>query len=94
MPRKRKTKLRSDQWFNNPKNPDMTALYLEKYLNYGLKRKDLQSGKPIIGIAQSGIGIFYLLVKKLRMELKKLAVFPWSFQLILYKKLVKDLLQC
>ena len=44
MPRKRKTKLRSDQWFNNPKNPDMTALYLEKYLNYGLKRKDLQSG--------------------------------------------------
>ena len=54
MPEKRKTKLRSDQWFNNPKNPDMTALYLEKYMNYGLKRKDLQSGKPIIGIAQSG----------------------------------------
>ena len=51
MPEKRKTKLRSDQWFNNPKNPDMTALYLEKYMNYGLKRKDLQSGKPIIGIA-------------------------------------------
>ena len=35
MPEKRKTKLRSDQWFNNPKNPDMTALYLEKYMNYG-----------------------------------------------------------
>jgi dihydroxy-acid dehydratase len=51
MLRKRKTKLRSDQWFNNPKNPDMTALYLEKYMNYGLKRKDLQSGKPIIGVS-------------------------------------------
>ena len=39
MPGKRKTKLRSDQWFNNPKNPDMTAMYLEKYMNYGLKEK-------------------------------------------------------
>ena len=49
-----KIKLRSQKWFNNPANPGMTALYLERYLNYGLTRKELQSGKPIIGIAQSG----------------------------------------
>ena len=49
-----KKKLRSQQWFDNPKDPAMTALYLERYLNYGLTRKELQSGNPIIGIAQSG----------------------------------------
>lgn len=46
--------LRSRAWFDNPENPDMTALYLERYLNYGLTRKELQSDKPIIGIAQTG----------------------------------------
>ncbi|MGB3271787.1 MAG: IlvD/Edd family dehydratase [Xanthobacteraceae bacterium] len=46
--------LRSSAWFNDPGNPGMTALYLERYLNYGLTREELQSGKPIIGIAQSG----------------------------------------
>ena len=46
--------LRSRLWFNNPKDPEMTALYLERYLNYGLTREELQSGKPIIGIAQTG----------------------------------------
>ena len=49
-----KFKLRSQNWFNNPDNPSMTALYLERYLNFGLTRKELQSGKPLIGIAQSG----------------------------------------
>lgn len=48
------SKLRSRQWFNNPKNPDMTALYIERYMNWGISREELQSGKPIIGIAQSG----------------------------------------
>ena len=48
------TKLRSRAWFDNPDNADMTALYLERYMNFGLKREELQSGKPIIGIAQSG----------------------------------------
>ena len=48
------TKLRSRQWFANPDNPDMTALYLERYMNFGLKREELQAGKPIIAIAQSG----------------------------------------
>jgi dihydroxy-acid dehydratase len=46
--------LRSRAWFDNPANIDMTALYLERYLNYGLTREELQSGKPIIGIAQTG----------------------------------------
>jgi len=46
--------LRSRKWFMNPDNPEMTALYLERYLNYGLTRKELQSGKPIIAIAQTG----------------------------------------
>ena len=47
-------KLRSRAWFDNPDNPDMTALYLERYLNFGISREELQSGKPIIGIAQTG----------------------------------------
>ena len=46
--------LRSRKWFMNPDDPEMTALYLERYLNYGLTREELQSGKPIIGIAQTG----------------------------------------
>ena len=46
--------LRSRQWFNNPGDPEMTALYTERYLNYGLTREELQGGKPIIGIAQTG----------------------------------------
>ena len=46
--------LRSRNWFMNPDNLEMTALYIERYLNYGLTREELQSGKPIIGIAQTG----------------------------------------
>lgn len=46
--------LRSRKWFMNKDNPEMTALYLERYLNYGLTRAELQSGKPIIAIAQTG----------------------------------------
>ncbi len=46
--------LRSQRWFDNPDNPEMTALYLERYMNWGIKREELQAGKPIIGIAQSG----------------------------------------
>jgi dihydroxy-acid dehydratase len=47
-------RLRSQLWFDNPDNPGMTALYLERYLNYGLTREELNSGRPIIGIAQTG----------------------------------------
>ncbi|WP_282150805.1 IlvD/Edd family dehydratase [Ruegeria atlantica] len=49
-----KNDLRSRKWFMNSENLEMTALYLERYLNYGLTRAELQSGKPIIGIAQTG----------------------------------------
>src|SRR6201995_3686298 len=47
-------KLRSQAWFDNPANADMTALYLERYLNFGISQEELQSGRPIIGIAQTG----------------------------------------
>ena len=46
--------LRSRDWWDNPDNPGMTALYLERYLNYGLTLEELHSGKPIVGIAQTG----------------------------------------
>ena len=49
-----KSQLRSKLWFANPDDHDMTALYIERYMNWGLTREELQSGKPIIGIAQSG----------------------------------------
>jgi dihydroxy-acid dehydratase len=51
---KDKAKLRSKLWFDNPENPGMTALYIERYLNFGLTPGELRSGKPIIGIAQTG----------------------------------------
>jgi dihydroxy-acid dehydratase len=47
-------RLRSQLWFDNPHNPGMTALYLERYLNFGITREELTSGRPIIGIAQTG----------------------------------------
>ncbi|WP_050030372.1 IlvD/Edd family dehydratase [Verrucomicrobium sp. BvORR034] len=49
--------LRSELWLNNPSNPGMTALYVERLVNYGLTRRELQSGRPIIGISQSGSDI-------------------------------------
>ncbi len=49
--------LRSKQWFDNPDNPGMTALYIERILNYGLTPEELRTGKPIIGIAQTGSDI-------------------------------------
>lgn len=54
MSEKTTPKLRSAAWFDNPGNPGMTALYIERYLNFGITREELQSGKPIIGIAQTG----------------------------------------
>ncbi len=47
-------RLRSRRWFDNPHDPGMTALYIERYMNYGITREELQGGKPIIGIAQTG----------------------------------------
>jgi len=53
----KQTRLRSTAWFDNPANADMTALYLERTMNYGLSFAELQSGRPIIGLAQSGSDI-------------------------------------
>jgi dihydroxy-acid dehydratase len=47
-------RLRSQNWFDDPSHADMTALYVERFMNYGLTREELQSGRPIIGIAQTG----------------------------------------
>lgn len=46
--------LRSQAWFNNPEHASLTALYLERYLNFGLPLDELQPGRPIIGLAQTG----------------------------------------
>ncbi len=51
---KKPAPLRSKAWFDNPENPSMTSLYIERYQNQGFTREELQSGKPIIGIAQTG----------------------------------------
>ena len=47
-------RLRSQIWFNDPGDPDSTAIHIERYMNFGITREELQSGSPIIGIAQSG----------------------------------------
>jgi dihydroxy-acid dehydratase len=47
-------RLRSQFWFDNPGDPGMTALYFERYLNFGFTREEITSGRPIIGIAQTG----------------------------------------
>ena len=54
--RERRTdqRLRSQEWFDNPDDVGMTALYIERYMNWGLTREELQSGRPVIGIAQTG----------------------------------------
>ena len=57
MSKKCNSRLRSQQWFDNPENPGMTALYIERSLNFGLTPEELRSGKPIIGIAQTGSDI-------------------------------------
>jgi dihydroxy-acid dehydratase len=47
-------RLRSQEWFDNPDDPGMTAMYIERYMNWGLTREELQSGRPVVGIAQTG----------------------------------------
>ncbi|MDP6211482.1 MAG: IlvD/Edd family dehydratase [SAR324 cluster bacterium] len=54
MIKKTKTKLRSREWFGIPGDPSETAGYVERYTNYGISAAELRSGKPIIGIAQTG----------------------------------------
>jgi len=80
-----KKKFRSQYWFNNSDNPGMTALYLERYLNYGLTRKELQSGKPLIGIAQSGSDLspcnrhFLELAKRIKAGIIDTGGIPFEF---------------
>ncbi|MBM3813996.1 MAG: dihydroxy-acid dehydratase family protein [Acidimicrobiia bacterium] len=54
MSEKKTTRLRSENWFNDQSAPDETAIYIERYHNYGMSRAELQSGRPVIGIAQTG----------------------------------------
>jgi dihydroxy-acid dehydratase len=81
----KKKNLRSRQWFDNPKDPEQTALYLERYLNYGLTRKELQSGSPIIGIAQSGSDLtpcnrhFQQLSARIKDGIRKAGGIPMEF---------------
>lgn len=80
-----KTKLRSAAWFNNPENPGMTALYIERYLNFGITREELQSGKPIIGIAQTGSDLspcnrhHLELAKRIREGIRDAGGIPFEF---------------
>ncbi|MBB6308547.1 IlvD/Edd family dehydratase [Xanthobacter tagetidis] len=85
QPEKHGLKLRSQLWFDNPDNPGMTALYLERYLNFGLTREELQSGKPIIGIAQTGSDLspcnrHHLdLAKRVRAGIEAMGGVPFEF---------------
>lgn len=54
MDKKPQRPFRSREWFADPERSDMTALYLERFMNYGLTPEELRSGRPIIGIAQTG----------------------------------------
>jgi len=49
-----KPRLRSREWFDIPGDPSTTALHIERYTNFGIRAEELRSGKPIIGIAQTG----------------------------------------
>jgi dihydroxy-acid dehydratase len=78
-------KLRSREWFDNPDNIDMTALYLERYLNFGLSLEELQSGKPIIGIAQTGSDLspcnrhHLVLAERIRDGIREMGGIPLEF---------------
>jgi dihydroxy-acid dehydratase len=78
-------KLRSSRWFNCESNPGMMALYIERYLNYGMTKEELMSGKPIIGIAQSGSDLapcnrhHLELVKRVREGIRTAGGIPFEF---------------
>jgi dihydroxy-acid dehydratase len=77
--------LRSRAWFDNPDNVDMTALYLERYLNYGISLDELRSGKPIIGIAQTGSDLspcnrhHLVLAERVREGIREAGGIPFEF---------------
>ncbi len=80
-------RLRSRAWFDNPDNVDMTALYLERTMNFGLSLEELQSGRPIIGIAQSGSDIapcnrhHLELSSRIRDGIREMGGIPFEFPL-------------
>ncbi|SFR82359.1 IlvD/Edd family dehydratase [Sphingomonas jatrophae] len=80
-----KPKLRSRAWFDNPANIDMTALYLERYLNFGITLEELRSGRPIIGIAQTGSDLspcnrhHLVLAERLRDGIREMGGIPLEF---------------
>ena len=96
----KKKNLRSKQWFDDPKDPGMTAMYLERYLNYGLTRKELQSGNPIIGIAQSGSDLspcnrhFLDLSKRIKDGIRRAGGIPMEFPTHPIQETGKKPLQC
>jgi dihydroxy-acid dehydratase len=79
------TRLRSRSWFDDPANPDLTALYLERYTNFGLSVEELQSDKPIIGIAQTGSDLspcnrhHLVLAERLREGIREAGGIPIEF---------------
>src|SRR4051812_4364623 len=78
-------RLRSAAWFDNPANIDMTALYLERYLNFGISIEELRSGRPIIGIAQTGSDLspcnrhHLVLAERLREGIREAGGIPIEF---------------
>jgi dihydroxy-acid dehydratase len=82
-----KRRYRSQDWFDNEERIDMTALYLERFMNYGITPDELRSGKPIIGIAQSGSDIspcnrIHLeLAKRVREGIRDAGGIPMEFPL-------------
>jgi dihydroxy-acid dehydratase len=78
-------KLRSDHWFNNSEEPGEAAVYLERYSNYGITRAELQSGRPMIGIAQSGSDlvpcnrIHTALVERVKAGIRDAGGLPFEF---------------
>ena len=85
MAKSTKRRLRSQLWFDNPDNPGMTALYIERYLNYGLTLEDLSAGKPIVGIAQTGNDLspcnrhHLELAKRVREGIREAGGIPFEF---------------
>ena len=77
--------LRSRAWFDNPDNVDMTALYLERYLNFGLSLEELRSGRPILGIAQTGSDLspcnrhHLVLAERVREGIREAGGIPFEF---------------
>jgi dihydroxyacid dehydratase/phosphogluconate dehydratase len=97
VPMAQRKKLRSQLWFDDAGYPDMTALYLERYLNYGLTRAELQSGRPIIGIAQTGSDLVPCnrhhleLAHRVRAGIRDAGGVPIEFPQEIYRSLVGQL---